>query len=117
MDGAVFPILTFVVDMWDSERAEYDESWLVWWEVSWPRKLSPPSGNLWSPGHAHKIEWRRSLPAAVDSLWRTKSTDLTVQRLTEGTAGICPLTFNVQKKKNKRKNPFRHETSVNECGL
>jgi len=91
MCGSVFRILTFVVDKWDSESAEYDESCLAWWEVSWPRKLSPPSGNLRSLGHAHKIGRRRSLSAAVDSLWRTKSTDLTVQRLTEATAGICPL--------------------------
>jgi hypothetical protein len=61
--GLVFPILTFVADIWDWESTEYDESCLVWWEVSWPRKHSPPFGNLWPLGHARQIERRRPLPA------------------------------------------------------
>ena len=56
MYGSVFPILKFIVDMWDSESAKCDESCLVWWEVLWPRNHSPPFEHLWLPGHAHKIE-------------------------------------------------------------
>jgi hypothetical protein len=42
MYGSVFPILTFVVDIWDSESAEYDESCLVLWCCGLENSPLPP---------------------------------------------------------------------------
>jgi hypothetical protein len=64
--GLVFPILTCVFGIWDWESAEYDESCLVWWEVSWPRKQSPPFGNLW-PLWPCPSNWKKTFLACL--LW------------------------------------------------